>query len=111
MVPLNSLKPGDHVVINCPKSRVAARRNAEFVGIQTGADALRNPPAPPGTRVLFTDLPRPEARYAQFLIRKGTRIGTFSTSADITFALMVLPDDRMEDDEHREVFVEEVLPF
>lgn len=37
-VNVRDLQPGDRVVLNCPKARYKARREAEFSGIYTAAE-------------------------------------------------------------------------
>jgi hypothetical protein len=101
-IPVTDLQPGDRVVLNCPKSRVTAKRQAQFEGIYSSlADAMN------GATILIAgtgtaDFLEQSGRFAGFLFGR-------MDNRDLRMALAIDPDGSLRDEEGRKIYVEQRL--
>jgi hypothetical protein len=100
---ITDLTPGDRVILNCPKSRVATHRQAQFEGIfQSLEDAMRREAAEGRLAYLAGSATaeflnsRP---WARFLMQSRS-------SVELIGAFAVQPDGTLKDEEGRSIFIE-----
>jgi hypothetical protein len=119
-VPVTDLKPGDRVLLNCPKARGQAKREAQFKGIYKSiTDTLSEYDATailrgPGTDALFES----GQAVAGFILQTGDP-ATFlypsgealhaphaGGTSDLTLVLRIEPDGSLREETGMRVFIE-----
>ena len=98
MISVRDLKPGDRVILNCPKSRATQRHMARFEGIFDAPDAMASERylllMSAGTLAFISAGP-----WAAFFLRRGGVEDTF-------FAFRVEEDGALREEEGKRVVVE-----
>jgi hypothetical protein len=102
-VPVADLKPGDRVVLNCPKSRVMQKREAQFEGIFSSIeDALaRGDAMLMGTSTMGFLSGRAWARFLFGRATDGSGI-----DVDAVGAFVVEPDGGLREEHGMRIFIE-----
>ena len=101
------LRPGDRVVLNCPKARIKPKREAEFEGLYNSIEELR---ASMVGHVLY-DLPgtasfiagEKACRWARFLLQTEVVDGV---PRQLRNGFVVDADGGLREEEGRRVFIE-----
>ena len=119
-VNVRDLKPGDRVMLNCPKARYKARREAEFQKIYTPAE-LRELTDGDGGLLVIGHLDF-NSEYAVFLLTVAVGEGYALVDGNSRMAIpnppgtvlrhmcaMRITDGTLKDDEGRTVFIEQRL--
>jgi hypothetical protein len=122
-VRIEDLRPGDRVILNCPKARRLPRREVEFCGVITPDEAIERI-----NRSVVRDFDDAamdrQARYAEFLFgfagpdqavafvqRDGRRhLIPPGRPTRHCCALRIADDGTLKDDEGRTVFIERRVP-
>lgn len=107
-VSIDSLAPGDRVVLNCPAARVDKKRPAEFEGVFAHAEDCGRRPGRGLT--IVDDTTREYVRKAE---KRGERFARFLMETrgevEICAVFVVEPDGALRDDEDRRIWIERRL--
>jgi hypothetical protein len=119
-VNVRDLKPGDRVMLNCPKARYKARREAEFQKIYTPAELREKTRGDRG--LLVVGNLDPHSEYAVFLLTVAVGEGYALVDGNSRLHIpnppgavlrhscaMRITDGTLKDDEGRTVFIEQRL--
>jgi hypothetical protein len=101
-IKVTELQAGDRVVLNCPKSRVTVKRNAEFEACYRTVDEMVEKHDATLITKATVEFLKSGGLWASFLFSSNDAI-------DLRCGFRVEPDGTMRDDEGRLVYVERRL--
>jgi hypothetical protein len=120
---VTDLKPGDRVVLNCPKARRNSKREAQFEGIfESMDDAMNHGGKAPDVLLMehATEAFLAQKVWARFLLQTVSESGQvlrypggdamnlpkFAGITELSAAFLVEPDGSLREEEGRRVFIE-----